>query len=139
MSLLSENVGTVVSTSNIVVQTPTPPFNSARVVSAVYNYHVLGGSLGTYNLPLNMSLPQGAVLQSIVCQQLEPVTSAAPYTVSFGINAPGDAQTLVIFTNPPNVVNDLYQRANTTVNTLKLTIVDSPLTGGVVLFKILYL
>lgn len=138
MSQLSENVATFIEVQSLVINNPPTPTNALKVTVAVYDYSKVGGNIGTYNLPFTVPLPQGAVLVNLIIQEVEPVTSAAAYQGSVGINTDDDYATGITITPAPQSYSGSSLRADTEVYDLKWVISNNPITGGVAYFKLLY-
>lgn len=138
MSLLSENVATVVQSQTLVLTDVPKPSNAMKVTMAVYDYNKVGGDMGTYELPFSVPLPQGSVLVNLIIQEVEPVTSVVAYQGEVGINTDNDYATGIVITSYPQAYSGSGLRANSDVYTMKWVITNNPITGGVAYFKFLY-
>jgi hypothetical protein len=141
MSLLSETVATVVQSNSLVIQDVSNliPNGVMKVSTAVYDFEKEGGDVGLYTLPLNYTIPQGSILIYMITQQIEPVTFNNAYQLSIGLNTNDDIQTGVMITSFPDVYSNYDIVTTSDVTTMKLIIDNNPITGGVALFKFLYL
>ena len=116
------------------------PRHAIKVSVAVYDRSVYPGAIGTYELPLSVTIPQGAVITDLIIQEVEPLTSVASYQAEVGINFAGDYATGVTVSSPPATYPNggLRVTSTTGASTMKWTILQQPIISGVAYFKFLY-
>lgn len=141
MSLLSEKTVTVLSSDYLVSEETFVSQQIAQrpnVAEALYNSHVQGGALGTYNLLLSKPIPINSAVGMVFINELETVSSSGGlYKYSLGLNTTDDIVNNASFSSP-EIVYPLV-RATATRSTVQITISNEPLTAGIVQFKFLYL
>jgi hypothetical protein len=136
MTLLSETVSDIIETRDLTV---TRDINAIvpGLALATYSFAANGGAIGTVSVPLGISVPPGAVVQSVSINTTTPFTSSTNLaTVSLGILVAGNLQAATLVTAAPwtsggqtTVINPSPVTA-VSASSLILTIATQALTAG---------
>lgn len=111
-------------------------YGQKRVATAIYDFAVLGGTVGQKTLDAVNAIPAGAIITGARIDVLTVLAGGAGATVSVDVEAAGDIQAAAVFSGAPwSTTGPKVASAGTNVKTtaarnIKATIAVAALTAG---------